>query len=187
MSITVDRRSPPGQLEISGSALGIQPARIDDSMRRQSRATILIVEENDVARCGLKLIMVSQKWVSGCVCASDVSSAIDLIGQRVPDVILYGARPKLDGAHQAGRVLRATAPTSVLVLMTGADRVTAQTLNLVGAVAHISRNCPAADIVKSVRLASLGLTVSDAGAPTLLSTRQQEHIPTIAMATRGAP
>jgi DNA-binding NarL/FixJ family response regulator len=83
-------------------------------------------------------------------------------------------------AQQAGRVLRATAPASALVLMTGADRVTAQTLNLVGAVAHISRNCPAADIVKSVRLASLGLTVSDAGTATLLSTRQQEVLELLA-------
>ncbi len=142
--------------------------------------TILVLEENDVSRFGLRLILASQKWVTGCASAPNLNRAIDLIERGAPDVILYGARSRLQDAQAVGRALREAAPESVLLLMSGAARVTAQTLNLVGAVGHISRNSAAADIVKSVRLASLGLTVKDSIAPLLLSARQQEVLELLA-------
>lgn len=141
---------------------------------------ILIVEENDVSRCGLRLIMASQAWVSVCASAARLGRAIDLIEQAAPDIVLFGARSGLDGAQQTGRALGAAAPGSVLVLVSSADRVSAQTLSLVGAVTHISRNCAAADIVNSVRLASLGQRVTPVAPPTVLSTRQQEVLELLA-------
>ena len=179
MSVTVDRDvAARCAQQLSGALREHTP----DRNRRGAEAavTILIVEENDVSRCGLGLIMVSQKWVTGCASAPNLSRAIDLIERGAPDIILYGAKSRLQDAQAIGRALRAAAPESILLLMTGAERVTPQTLNLVGAVAHISRNSAAADIVKSVRLASLGLTVSDLSVPLLLSARQQEVLELLA-------
>lgn len=179
MSVTVDRdvaarRAHP----LSGPLRG---HRSDRSRRgAEAQVTILVLEQNDVSRCGLRLIMVSQKWVSECGSAPNLKRAIALIERGAPDVILYGARSRLQDAQETGHALRAAAPQSVLLLMSGAERVTAQTLNLVGAAAHISRNSAAADIVESVRLASLGLTVKDLSAPLLLSVRQQEVLELLA-------
>jgi two-component system response regulator DesR len=180
MAVTVDRVLTLHRLEIAGLPRAQELGRTKTSADGEARTTILIVEENDVARCGLKLILLSQKWVSGCVSASDLGRATDLIHHSAPDVIIYGAKPRLDGAQQVGRALRAAGPESVLVLMSGADRVTPQTLSLVGAVAHISRNHSATDIVRAVRMASLGLTVSELSEPTILSTRQLEVLELLA-------
>ena len=180
MSVTVERVPRAPHVKASMSLRGRRSAVGSASLDEQSAASLLIVEEKDVARCGLKLIMCSQRWVRGCASAATVERAVELIGHSSPDVILYGARPRLDGAQQAGRELRAAAPASVLVLMSASDRVSAQTLNLVGAVAHVSRNAAAPEIVMGVRMASLGLSLRDPTAPAVLSTRQLEVLDLLA-------
>lgn len=179
MSVTAERDAAGRRAHQLSASL--RPHRADPSHRGgKTKVTILVLEENDVSRFGLRLIMTSQNWVSGCVAAPNLDQAIELIQRGAPDMILYGARSRLEDAQATGRALRTAAPDSVLVLMSGAARVTAQTLNLVGAVAHISRNSAAGDIVESLRLASLGLKIKDLSDPTLLSVRQQEVLELLA-------
>lgn len=152
-----------------------RPARpVDDQI------SVLVVEEHDVSRCGLRLILCSQPWVGRCLAAPDLATATDCIRRGVPDVILYAARPGLDQAREACRELRDLSPDSILLLMSSANRVTAQTLNSVDAYGHVSKNSSARQILRAVRLASLGIQVGAETPVTLLSARQQEVLELLA-------
>lgn len=186
MAVMLDEMSP--RLRHDTSAIDVadrptpRPGAADGS-----RLSVLIIDEHDVARCGLRLILASQSWVGPCMSAPDISTAVDCVLQSAPSMILYAARPALQDAQQACRTLLDASPGSVLLLMSSADRVTAQTLNSVAAYAHISKKSSAREIVKTVRLASLGLRVTHENAPaTLLSTRQQEVLELLASGETNA-
>lgn len=147
---------------------------------RAGRLNVLIIDEHDVSRCGLRLIVSTQSWVGSCQAAAELAAAEDYIERVMPDVILYAARPGMEEAREACRSLRRLAPDSVLLLMSAANRVTAQTLNSVAAYDHISTNSPAKQILKSIRLASLGIRIAPEAPAALLSARQQEVLELLA-------
>jgi DNA-binding NarL/FixJ family response regulator len=152
--------------------------RSDDPARRSNRLNVLIVDDNDISRCGLRLIVSTQSWVNVCEVAADLSGAINCIGLFSPDVMLCASAMK--DARRTCRTLRRAAPQSVLLLITSANQVTAQTLNSFAAYDHISTNSPARQILSKIRLASLGIRVSSETPPALLSNRQQEVLELLA-------
>lgn len=146
--------------------------------RRPNRLNVLIVDDNDISRCGLRLIVSTQSWVNVCDVAADLSGAIDCIRLFSPDVTLCASAMK--DARKTCRTLCRAAPQSVLLLVTSANQVTAQTLNSFAAYDHISTNSPARQILSKIRLASLGIRVSSETPPALLSNRQQEVLELLA-------
>jgi DNA-binding NarL/FixJ family response regulator len=143
--------------------------------RRQ--LTLLVVDDHDVVQWGFRLMLGEQRWVRECLSAHDAATALELARTRRPDValvdLLLGGE---SGAELCAR-LREVSPETRVLLISGAGRISAQAARGAGAAGFVSKDWPAADVARAVRMVALGMTVfepQEDAAPAGLSEREQE-------------
>jgi DNA-binding NarL/FixJ family response regulator len=145
------------------------------------RFAVLVVDEHELVVCGLRLMLADRPWVTRCLAARDTRTAVDLIERYQPRVALVDVRVGDSGSTATCQGLHEAAPALRIVLMTTAQRLTAQTVASLGAAGFVSKRSTAREIVDSVQRAGLGLPISTR--PTdgcLLSARQQEVLELLA-------
>jgi two-component system response regulator DesR len=148
----------------------------------QRPLTLLVVDDHDVVQWGFRLMLGEQRWVRECLSARDSASALDLARTRRPDValvdLLLGGE---SGAELCAR-LREVSPRTRVLLISGAGRISAQAARSAGAAGFVSKDWPAADVARAVRMVALGMTVFEpepAVAAAGLSEREREVLEAI--------
>jgi DNA-binding NarL/FixJ family response regulator len=120
---------------------------------------VLLVEDNDVFREALELMLGVTPDVRVVGAVGDGASAVTACEELRPDVVLMDYRlPGLDGV-EATAAIRATCDAAVVVLTATADRTELDALLAAGAVACLTKDSDVGEIVGAIRSAAA------AGAP----------------------
>ena len=118
---------------------------------------VLIADDQEMIRSGLRLILAAEPDIDVVAEASDGQDAVAAARRLRPDVTLMDIRmPRLDGI-EATRLLAATpSPTRVVVLTTfDIDTYVYEALRA-GASGFLLKNAPAEELVQAIRVVASG-------------------------------
>ena len=148
-----------------------------DAAGQQAKLRVLIVDDHDVVHWGFRLMLGNQPWVERCLSARNGSEAYALAERYKPDVALVDLFIGEESGPEICQQLRERSPTTHVLLISGAGRISPGAARTAGAAGFIPKDWGAADIARAVRMVGLGMTVfqpqSDDETPAL-SPRERE-------------
>lgn len=138
-------------------------------MSEGKRLGVLVVDDHDVVHWGFRLMLGQQPWVERCVSARSAGEALDLARRYEPDVAVVDLfLGEESGADICDRLREAWGGVRIL-LVSGAGRISPSAARAAGASGFVSKDLPAADIARAVRMVGLGHTVFPPQAETAAS------------------
>jgi DNA-binding NarL/FixJ family response regulator len=115
-------------------------------------ATILLCDDQELIRVGLRMIVNSQPDLTVVGEAGDGESAVELTAELHPDLVLMDVRmPRLDGVSATERIVTAHPDTRVLVVTTFDLDEYAYTALRAGASGFIIKDAPADELLVAIR------------------------------------
>jgi DNA-binding NarL/FixJ family response regulator len=124
----------------------------------QPSIRVVLVEDNQVFREGLELVLGLRSDIEIVGAAEDGGEAVELTRELRPDVVLMDYRlPGMDGVEATAAVLEAYPGAAVIGLTASANVRERQALSEAGAVACLSKDDELDEIVAAIHRAA-GLT-----------------------------
>jgi DNA-binding NarL/FixJ family response regulator len=119
--------------------------------------TVVIADDQDMVRAGLRLILEAEPDIEVVGEASDGEQAVAEVRSRRPDVVLMDIRmPRLDGIAAAKRLLELGSPARVLMLTTfDLDECLYQSLRA-GTSGFLLKDAPPEHLVDAIRTVAGG-------------------------------
>jgi DNA-binding NarL/FixJ family response regulator len=147
------------------------------------RVDVLVVDDHEVVRWGLQVLLERQRWVGRCMVAATAGEALEQARAHSPDVALVDLFVGAESGAELCLALRKVSPRTRMLLMSGAGRISAPAAQATGATGFVPKDWPAGDVVMAVRMVANGMTVFGApeepiAAP--LSNREREVLELIA-------
>jgi len=133
-----------------GAALGEDAAR---------RLRVLVVDDHDVVHWGFRLMLGQMPWVERCLSARTGAEAIAVCRRYEPHVALVDLFLGSESGPEICERLRAEAPAPRVLLMSGAGGISPRAARAAGAAGFISKDWPAPEIAKLVRMVGDGQEV----------------------------
>jgi len=116
---------------------------------------IVLVEDNEVFRDALELLLGMRDDVAVVASVADGSAAISAALEHRPDVVIMDYRlPGIDGIQATEQVLAALPDVAVVALTASADDAEREALVDAGAVACLTKDQELEDIVAAIRNAA---------------------------------
>jgi DNA-binding NarL/FixJ family response regulator len=143
---------------------------------------VLVVDDHDVVQWGFRLLLERQSWVERCLAASTGAEAVDVCCRLRPEVALVDMLLGEESGAEVCEEIRAVSPGTRVLLISGAGVISPFVARSAGASGFISKDWSAVDVVKAVRMVSLGTEVfaDHAALDSPLSEREQEVLSLIA-------
>ena len=143
---------------------------------------VLVVDDHDVVQWGFRLLLERQSWVERCLAASDGAEAVAVCAKVKPEVALVDMLLGSESGADVCEEIRVASPSTRVLLISGAGVISPNVARAAGASGFISKDWSAVDVVKAVRMVSLGTEVFADQAPldSPLSEREQEVLSLIA-------
>jgi DNA-binding NarL/FixJ family response regulator len=117
--------------------------------------SVVLVEDNDIFRESLELLLGVVADFEVLAAVSDGRSALELVQQLHPDVVLMDYRlPALDGVETTAAIAERCPETAVVVLSAEAGIGEIEALYEAGAVAFLTKDCELDEIVAAIREAA---------------------------------
>lgn len=134
-----------------------------DAMEREAplggrRLRILVVDDHDVVHWGFRLMLGQLSWVERCLGARTSEEAISICRRYEPHVALVDLFLGGESGPELCERLRAEAPAPRVLLISGAGRISPRAARAAGAAGFISKDSPASEIARLVRLVGSGKT-----------------------------
>ena len=119
--------------------------------------SVLIADDQALARAGIRKILESEADLQVVGEAQDGSAAVAAAGELHPDVVVMDIRmPVLDGIEATRQIVQMSAGTRILILTTfGLDSYVYGALHA-GASGFLLKDAPPEDIVRGVRIVAAG-------------------------------
>ena len=118
---------------------------------------ILLVEDNDVFRSALELLLGLQDGFEVVGAVGDGRRAAPACRELAPDVVVMDYRlPGIDGVEATAAVRQACPTTKVVCLTASADTLEVSALQAAGAVACLRKDQALGEIVDAIRSAAAG-------------------------------
>lgn len=115
---------------------------------------VLIVDDHEVVREGLRLFLTEEAEIEVVGLASDGSHALRMAADLRPDVILMDlVMPELDGIETIRRLRAAGSTSRVLILTTFVDKSRVRDAIEAGAVGYLLKDVGRADLLAAIRAA----------------------------------
>ncbi|HEY1689805.1 MAG TPA: response regulator transcription factor [Solirubrobacteraceae bacterium] len=177
--MAVPRQAASGQAAFGQAASG-QPASgqavaKQDDLLNGKRLRILVVDDHDVVHWGFRLMLGQLPWVERCLGARTGEEAIAMCRRYEPHVALVDLFLGGESGPDVCERLRAEAPAPRVLLISGAGRISPRAARAAGAAGFISKDSPASEIAKLVRLVGAGKTAfMDVASPDLPSLTERE-------------
>ena len=151
-------------------------------MTEPGKLRVLVVDDHDVVQWGFRLLLDRQSWVERCIAASTGAEAVEACRKLRPEVALVDMLLGGESGAEVCEEIRAVSPNTRVLLISGAGVVSPNVARAAGASGFISKDWSAVDVVKAVRMVSLGTEVFADHAPldSPLSEREQEVLSLIA-------
>jgi len=125
--------------------------------------TILLVDDHQLVRAGLRALLESVDDLRVIGEAGDGDAAVDLAVAERPDVVLMDlSMPRVDGVEATRRLAAAGVDTRVVVLTSFADQPRVQAALAAGAVGYLLKDSDPRDVISAVRQAAAGHVPIDA-------------------------
>src|ERR1700742_1825708 len=124
-----------------------------------SGCCILVVDDHEVVRAGLRSLLGSLDWVGRCVGAGSGADAIQVAHRYEPRVAVIDLCVGEESGLDICRDLLRERPETRVLLMSGAGRVTLAVARAAGAHGFVGKDWPAGAMVEAVRLAASGRAV----------------------------
>jgi DNA-binding NarL/FixJ family response regulator len=147
------------------------------------RLRILVVDDHDVVHWGFRLMLGQMPWVDRCLSARTGAEALAVCRRYEPHVALVDLFLGPESGPEICERLRAEAPAPRVLLMSGAGGISPRAARAAGAAGFISKDQPAPEIAKLVRMVGDGQEVfRDLGGPATptLTDREGEILALIA-------
>ena len=147
------------------------------------RLRVLVVDDHEVVHWGFRLMLGEQPWVERCLSARNAGEALALTQRYTPHVALVDLFVGQESGAEISERLRAASPGTHVLLISGAGRISPTAAKAAGAAGFVSKDWPAADIARAVRMVGQGMTVfkpHEAPVGPRLSEREQEVLEAIA-------
>ncbi len=143
---------------------------------------VLVVDDHDVVQWGFRLLLDRQGWVERCLAARNGAEAVEVCRRVRTDVALVDMLLGAESGAEVCEEILGVSPATRVLLISGAGVISPSVARAAGASGFISKDWPAVDVVKAVRMVSLGSEVfADPGAvDSPLSNREQEVLTLIA-------
>jgi DNA-binding NarL/FixJ family response regulator len=127
-----------------------------------SPVRLLLVDDQDLIRDGLRMILDSQRDMEVVGEAGDADTAVAAAARLLPDVVLMDVRlPGSDGIEATRRILRARTTVRVLVLTTfDLDEYVYRALHA-GASGFLLKSSPRGELLHAVRRVAAGSSAVD--------------------------
>jgi DNA-binding NarL/FixJ family response regulator len=117
--------------------------------------TVVLVEDNDVFRESLELLLGVVADIEVVAAAPDGASALEVVPRLNPDVVVMDYRlPALDGVETTNAIRTCSPRTGVVVLSAEAGIGEIEALYKAGAVAFLTKDCELDEIVAAIREAA---------------------------------
>jgi two-component system response regulator DesR len=120
---------------------------------------VLVVDDHDVVQWGFRLMLARLPWVERFDAAPDGKTACELAARHEPHVAVVDLFIGSESGAELCERLRSASPTTHVLLVSGAGRISATAARAAGAAGFVSKDLPAADIAAAVRMVGLGMTV----------------------------
>jgi DNA-binding NarL/FixJ family response regulator len=143
----------------------------------EPKLRVLIVDDHDVVHWGFRTMLGNQPWVERTLSARSGAEAYELAARYKPDVALVDVFIGEESGPDICQQLRERSPSTNVLLISGAGRVSPGAAKAAGAAGFIPKDWGAADIARAVRMVGLGMTVFQPqtdGATPALSSRERE-------------
>jgi two-component system response regulator DesR len=148
------------------------------------RLRVLVVDDHDVVHWGLRLMLGEQPWVERCLAARNRAEALEHARRWEPHVALVDLFVGEESGAQICEALRLHVPSTRVLLISGAGRISPNAARAAGASGFVSKDLPAPALARAVRDVGYGRTVfppsNEQSAP-LLTQREQEVLDLIAL------
>lgn len=143
---------------------------------------VLVVDDHDVVQWGFRLLLERQSWVERCLAASTGAEAVATCRKVRPEVALVDMLLGSESGAEVCEEIRAVSPNTRVLLISGAGVISPSVARSAGASGFISKDWSAVDVVKAVRMVSLGSEVfaEHTALDSPLSEREQEVLSLIA-------
>ncbi|MET0601611.1 MAG: response regulator transcription factor [Baekduia sp.] len=126
------------------------------------RLSVLVVDDHDIVHWGMRLVLVQQDWVERCVPATTGDEAEDRARRYQPNVALVDLFVGDEAGTDIARRVRAAHPSTRVLLISGAGRISATAARAAGAAGFVTKDRSAAEIVEAIRRIGAGEDVFDA-------------------------
>jgi two-component system response regulator DesR len=126
------------------------------------RLSVLVVDDHDIVHWGMRLVLVQQEWVERCVPATTGDEAEDRARRYQPNVALVDLFVGDESGTDIARRVRAAHPSTRVLLISGAGRISATAARAAGAAGFVTKDRSAAEIVEAIRRIGAGEDVFDA-------------------------
>jgi DNA-binding NarL/FixJ family response regulator len=160
------------------SASGLASRRLPDR-----KLCVLVVDDHDVVHWGFRVLLLEQPWVERCLAARTGAEALELVRTFEPHVALVDLFLAGESGAELCESIRKTSPSTRVLLISGAGRMSAAAARAAGASGFVSKDLEAAEIAAAVRMVGLGMTMFSARAEQpapLLTEREREVLDLIA-------
>lgn len=135
-----------------------EAAAKEDELLDGRRLRILVVDDHDVVHWGFRLMLGRLPWVERCLGARTGEEAIAMCRRYEPHVALVDLFLGGESGPDVCERLRAEAPAPRVLLISGAGRISPRAARAAGAAGFISKDSPASEIARLVRLVGAGKT-----------------------------
>jgi DNA-binding NarL/FixJ family response regulator len=120
---------------------------------------ILLVDDQDLIRRGMKALLKSDLDLEVIGEASDGAAALSAVAQLHPDVVLMDIRmPGMDGVAATQAISQAYPQIKVLILTTFDDQAYVQQALAAGAVGYLLKDTPFGELTQAIKLVDKGYT-----------------------------
>jgi DNA-binding NarL/FixJ family response regulator len=147
------------------------------------RLRVLVVDDHDVVHWGFRVLLSDQPWVEKCLAARTGAEALALTRSFRPHVALVDLFLSGESGADVCESLRAASPSTRVLLISGAGRMSPAAARAAGASGFVSKDLEAREVVSAVRMVGLGMTMfppkAQQPAP-LLTEREREVLDLIA-------
>lgn len=147
-------------------------------MSTPAEITVLLADDHEVVREGLRLALLRSPHIRVVGEAADGETAVALAERRRPDVIVMDLRmPKMDGIEATEEVLRLVPGTGVLIFTAYGERALLQRGLESGARGYVLKEAPHETLLKAIERVAAGDTFVDpALIPSLTTDRSGQDI-----------
>jgi two-component system response regulator DesR len=150
---------------------------------------VLVVDDHDVVHWGFRVMLGSQPWVERCLAARTSEEALELTRRYSPNVALVDLFLAGESGADVCAAIRAESPSTKVLLISGAGRMSPAAARAAGASGFISKDLEASEVARAVQMVGRGQTLfppkTSQPAP-LLSAREREVLELISSGATNA-
>jgi two-component system, NarL family, response regulator DevR len=151
------------RLEMTNPARLSHPGRLcDDGPMSAPPLRVMLVDDHEVVRDGIKLLLNETDDVVVCAEAGSAREAVAVAARALPDVIVMDVRLQDGSGIEATRDIRAARPqTNVLMLTSFADDEALFASIMAGAAGYVLKQIQGGELVRAIRTVGAGQSLLD--------------------------